>query len=105
MPARIGPRKPRRIYLAEWREARGLTQEQLANRLGTTGVTVSRWETGRSLLNTNVMSALAEALNIEPPDLYRHPDMPSADSLLRGQPEIVRREAIAIIDALRKARG
>jgi len=105
MPARIGPRKPPRLYIAEWREARGLTQERLAERLGTTGMTVSRWETGKSSVNTSVMSALADAFDIEPEELFRHPDRPSADSLLRGQSEAVRKQAIAIIDALRRSRG
>lgn len=104
MVARIGPRRPRRTYLAEWRESRGLTQEQLGGRLGVTGVSVSRWETGRALLSTNVLAAIAEALDIEPPDIYRHPDQPSADALLRGQPQEVRDQAIAIITAIRKAR-
>jgi hypothetical protein len=38
---RIGPRRPRRIYLAEWREHRGLTQKALGDRLGVTDMTVS----------------------------------------------------------------
>ena len=104
MPTRIGPRRPRRLYLLEWREARGLTQERLAERLGVSSMTISRWERGTSLLNTDVMSALADALDIEPTDLYRHPDQPSADALLRGQPVEVRNQAIAIIEAIRKAR-
>ncbi|WP_410052672.1 helix-turn-helix domain-containing protein, partial [Bradyrhizobium sp. SZCCHNR1064] len=41
MPPRIGPRKPVRLFLAEWREKRGLTQQQLADRLETSDVTVS----------------------------------------------------------------
>lgn len=102
MPPRIGPKRPRRIYLQEWRDHRGLTQEQLANRLGTTDVTVSRWETGRSLLSTDVMAAIAEALDIEPQALYRHPDTPSADELLRGQPAEVIDQAMRIIQAIRK---
>lgn len=103
MPApRIGPRRLRRLFLKEWREARGLTQEQLAGRLGVTDVSVSRWETGRVLLNTNVLAALSEALDIEPPDMYRHPDMPSADALLRDQPAEIREQAFNILKAIRK---
>jgi transcriptional regulator with XRE-family HTH domain len=104
MPARIGSRRPYRIFLVEWREWRGLTQEALANRLGVTGTTVSRWERSTALLNTKVMGAVAEALDIDPPDLYRHPNQPSADALLRGQPVEIREQAIAVIEALRKAR-
>lgn len=102
MATRIGPRRPRRTYLSEWRENRGLTQQQLGDRLGVTDVTVSRWETGRALLNTNVLAAISEALNIEPQDMYRHPDQPSADALLRDQPVEIRDQAIKLIRALRE---
>lgn len=102
MPIRIGNRRARRLFLAEWREHRGLTQEALANRLGTTGMTVSRWERGQVDLNTKVMSGLADALSIEPEDLYHHPDKPSPNALLRDQaPEVVD-QAIAILRALRR---
>lgn len=101
MAPRIGPRRPRRTYLAEWRENRGLTQQTLGDRLGVSDVTVSRWETGRALLNTNVLAAISEALNIEPQDIYRHPDQPSADALLRDQPVEIRDQAIKLIRALR----
>lgn len=102
MAARIGPRRPRRIFLVEWREKRGLTQKQLGERLGVADLTVSRWERSASLLNTNVMAALAEALDIEPQDLYRHPDQPSADELLRGQSDDIVNQAIAIIRTIRR---
>jgi transcriptional regulator with XRE-family HTH domain len=100
---RIGPRRPRKVYLAEWREHRGLTQKQLGGRLGVTDMTVSRWEKGRALVNTNVLAAIAEALSLEPQDLYRHPDQPSADALLRGQPQDVKEQAFRLIEAIRKA--
>lgn len=100
---RIGPRRPRKVYLQEWRESRGLTQKQLGERLGVTDMTVSRWELGRVLLNTNVLAAFAEALGIEPMDLYRHPDHPSADALLRGQTQDVKEQAFRLIEAIRKA--
>lgn len=102
MPPRIGPKRPVRLFLKEWRESRNLTQEQLAGRLGTTGVTVSRWETSRALLNTDVMAAIAEALAIEPQDLYRLPTKQSADALLRDQPEEVVDQAIRLIQAIRR---
>lgn len=95
---RIGPRRPRRIYLAEWRESRGLSQKQLGDRLGVADMTVSRWERATSLLNTNVMAAIAEALSIEPADLYRHPDQPSADALLRNASPELRQNAVEMLE-------
>ncbi len=86
MPPRIGSRRPIRLFLAEWREDKGLTQEQLAQRLGTSHVTISRWETGKRQPDLNAQEAIAEALGIEAVDLRHHPEQPSADQLLRGQP-------------------
>jgi transcriptional regulator with XRE-family HTH domain len=102
MPAKIGPKKRRRIYLVEWREHRGLTQEQLANRLETAGITVSRWERGVVLLNTDTMAAIAEALGIEPEDLYHHPDQPTPNQLLRDQSKEVGEQALSLIRAIRR---
>lgn len=107
---RIGPRRPRRIYLAEWRDSRGLTQKQLGQRLDppVTDMTVSRWEkaargergTNVALMNTDVLQAVAEALDIEPEDLYRHPDQPSANQLLRHASSDLRDQAIRVIAAI-----
>jgi transcriptional regulator with XRE-family HTH domain len=103
MPApRIGPRRPRRVFLKEWREAKDLSQAKLAGRLGVTDVTVGRWERGEALLSTDVMGAIAEALDIEPQDLFRLPSQPSADELLRGQPQEIVEQAIKLIRAIRQ---
>lgn len=100
MPARIGPKRPFRLYIAEWRESRGLSQEALGGRLGVSDVTVSRWETGARRPDLNAQAAIAEALGVDPMDLARHPDQPSADALLRDQPEEVRETAFRMLRAL-----
>lgn len=102
MPPRIGPKRPFRLFIAEWREDKGLTQQQLADRLGTSDVTVSRWETRARQPDNNAQEAIAEALGIEPTDLRRHPDQPSADALLRDQPPEVVAQAIKLIQAIRR---
>lgn len=103
-PARIGPKNPQkfRLFIAEWRERRDLTQEQLASRIGSTGVTVSRWETGARRPDLNAQAAICEALDIELFDLRRHPDTPSADALLRDQPPEVVDQALKLIRAIRR---
>lgn len=107
MPTRIGPKRLiRRLYLAEWRESKGLTQEELGARLGpegVSGVTVSRWETGKRQPNLNAQAAIAEALDIDVTDLRRHPAQPSADALLRDQPQEIVDQAIKLIRAIRRA--
>lgn len=100
---RIGPKRQRKLFLAEWREKFKLTQPELAARLGVSKMTISRYENDRRGVNVKVLMGLAEALGIEPEDFYRHPDQPSADALLRDQPVSVRDQAIKVITALRKA--
>jgi transcriptional regulator with XRE-family HTH domain len=102
MATRIGPRKPPRLFIAEWREKAGLTQEQLASRLDTTDVTISRWETRKRQPNLDALAAIAEALDIELRDLYRLPSEPSADAMLRGQPKEVIEQAMRLIQAIRR---
>lgn len=100
MVKRIAPKKLRRNYLAKWRQKRELTQEKLAEMLGTYKGQVSNWEGGKRALTFDVQSALAEALEIEPSDLFRDPDRPSADELLRDADPRIFNEAIEIIKVL-----
>lgn len=100
-------RTRRRLYLAEWRKYRNLTQEQLAERTGITQGMVSQLETGRSDFSGNVLEMLAEALMCDPADLLmRNPtddDAPwSIWDTLNG-PE--KRQAVEIIKALKRASG
>lgn len=46
------------------REARSMTQEQLAERLHVSGKTVSKWETGRGLPDITLLEPLAAALGV-----------------------------------------
>lgn len=103
MPVKIGPRRQRKIYLAEHREARGLTQDQLAQRLETTAMTVSRWERQATSMTTGTLEAVAKALggHLEAEDLYHHPDRPSPNQLLRDQPPEVIETVMKMITALR----
>ena len=63
-------------YLSEWRDVAGLTQEGAAAGLSVSGVTVHRWETGKSSVTNDMMTALAELygatdvgmLSLPPPD-------------------------------------
>ena len=101
MVTRIGPKRPPKLFIAEWREHRHLTQQQLADRIDSTKSSVSRWESGARDITVNALSAIADALDCIVPDLYRSPDRPSADDLLRDMDERTRRQAIRLIEALK----
>lgn len=51
------------------REARGLTQEELAKILGVTAGTVCAWETGRHGIRVGRLKAVARALEVEVSEL------------------------------------
>jgi DNA-binding Xre family transcriptional regulator len=56
----------RRIYLREWRKFRGLTQEELAERVGWSVGNVSQLETGQQGYSDEGLAMLAEELNCTP---------------------------------------
>lgn len=62
-------RARRRTFIREWREHRGLTQEQLANRLDTSVASISRIETGTQPYTQDTLEALADALMTDPASL------------------------------------
>jgi transcriptional regulator with XRE-family HTH domain len=84
MPARILPHDAKPNFLKKWRDLRNLSQDELAERVGTGKDQISRWENGKRGMTFAVLHALAEARKIAPNDLFRDPDAPSADALLRG---------------------
>ena len=51
-------------FIAEQRKQKGLTQMQLAERLGVTDRAVSKWENGRSMPDTSIMLELCDTLKI-----------------------------------------
>lgn len=51
------------------REAKSLTQSQLAERLGVTAKAVSKWETGKGLPDITLIEPLAIALGVSVPEL------------------------------------
>lgn len=70
MPYRIqkNPRR-RRHFIREWREFRGLTQDQLAERLDMSKASLSRIETYKQPYTQDFLEACADALLTEPASL------------------------------------
>ena len=56
-------------YIARKRREKNLTQEQLAERLGVSNKTISKWENGKCMPNYSVIEALCQALSITLPEL------------------------------------
>lgn len=100
MVKRIEAKTPLKLFIAEWRDRRGLSQDTLAERVGTTKASISRWETGKRDITGESLAAIAQALGLEPQQLFRHPDEQSLDDLLIGVSSASRRKALAVVQAL-----
>jgi transcriptional regulator with XRE-family HTH domain len=61
-----------RNYLAAWREYRKLTQEHLAERVGTTKSVISLLENEKRPLSSKWLRKLAEALDTQPGYILDH---------------------------------
>ena len=65
-------------FLRELRQAQGITQEQLAGELGVSNRSVSRWETGRTMPDFDLLIELAKRYDVSVDELLaaeRNPDM------------------------------
>ena len=81
---------------------RGLTQQQLGDRIGTHKGNIANWENHRRQMSMGVQIALADALGIEVYDLFRDPNQPSIDQLLASSSPAVKTQAFEIVKALLK---
>lgn len=56
-------------FLKELRKNKGITQEQFAERIGVSGRTVSRWETGSNMPDISLLADIAEFYDISIPEI------------------------------------
>lgn len=66
------PQFPNENYLGAWREKRGLTQAELAEKVGTTGSVISLLESGDRQLSPKWLRKLAPALDVPLGYLLEH---------------------------------
>jgi transcriptional regulator with XRE-family HTH domain len=90
------------LYLVEHRKARGVSPEEMAGRLGISRQSVHRWEREQHRMTPDKQAAYAEALGIEPADLWRPPDKPSIDAMLTKASDDLRQKAAEMIAILLK---
>ena len=56
-------------YIARKRREKNLTQEQLAQQLGVSNKTISKWENGKCMPDYSIIRRLCEALQVTLPEL------------------------------------
>ena len=95
------PRQPH--YIKEWRKYRGLTQEQLAERIGIARSYLTKIERGARRYDQPFLEAAADALRCEPGDIImRDPSEPEGIWSIWDQLKPVERlQAMAVIRAIR----
>ena len=103
MVTRIGLKgaKPVQTYFAEWREWKGWTQQELADRLETTAATVSRVESGDRDWGKGYLEAFAHVIGCPNPSdpITRPPNSPiTLDDRLRSAPPEKRQQIIEYVD-------
>jgi transcriptional regulator with XRE-family HTH domain len=104
MPKRISSGQARQShFIREWRKHRGLTQEQLAERIGTTKASISRIETGEQPYTQDFLEACADALMTEPGSLVmRNPLDPDGPwSVWDDLRPVQRKQALRLLRALK----
>ena len=80
-------------FISECRKAKGLTQNQLAEKLGITDKAVSKWETGRSMPDLSLFTPLCNLLEITLNELLAGEHIPEEE--LREKTDKVLMEVIA----------
>ena len=56
-------------FLKELRKEKGITQEQVAEKLNVSARTVSRWETGRNMPDISLLVEIAELFDVTIPEI------------------------------------
>lgn len=95
-------------HLRAWRKFRGLTQEQLAEKIGTSKAVIGHLETGRNGLSDKWLTKLAPALQTTSGYLLEHdPESLPTDVLdvWRDVPEDRRAEGLEMLRILARKRA
>ena len=58
-------------FLKELRKEKGITQEQMADKLGVSGRTISRWETGNNMPDISLLVEIAEFFDVSIPEIIK----------------------------------
>jgi transcriptional regulator with XRE-family HTH domain len=91
-----------RHYLREWREYRGWSQREMAERVGIPKSVISRYETGDRRIHLGMLFRIMAALEIKPGQFFAPPGEPSADAVIANESPEQRRQIVAMLKALVK---
>lgn len=101
------PEFPNENFVAAWRDRRGMTQQQLADAIGTTGSVVSLLESGDRQLTPKWLRRIASAFGVPTGYLLEHhPDNLPADvvEVWARLPDEKKADAMRMLEALASKR-
>lgn len=84
-------------FLATLRRAKGLTQQEVADRLGISNRTLSSWETDRAYPDILLLPALADLYGVTADEIVRGERKPQADQTPQEQAEISEKSLTRIL--------
>lgn len=103
MVTRIHKNAKAHLYIEEHMQAKGLSFDDIGGRMDVSRTTVWRWANEQWRLDPGKMEALATAIGLDSPiDLYRPPERPSIDAILKDAPQSVYE---ATLDVARRLAG
>lgn len=89
---------PRRHYIAEWSEKRGVKQADIVREIGADKGSVSRWFVAGIIPTEKYLKPLADFLQVdEVVDLFRHPDDDWLAKMFRDKTEEQKEAAIQML--------
>ena len=76
-------------YIAKKRKEKNLTQEQLAEKLGVSNKTISKWENGKCLPDYSIIQSLCKELDISISELMDGEDLDKSSVRLYDETQIL----------------
>lgn len=86
-------------YIRQYRKVAGLTQEELAQKVGISTMSIRRYESGERIASKELIQSIAAALEIDP---YSLADFDTASKMLESQMN-ARERITAALDRLNEA--
>lgn len=78
------------LFIKQMRKEKGLTQEELAEKLGTTSKSISRWENGQNMPDYSLIKSLAEILGVSVNDIINGEQIKKEDVISKYDDNIVK---------------
>ena len=77
-------------FILKCRKEKGLTQEQLAEKIGVTSKSISRWENGKTMPDYSLLKDLCQELDINVNELLSGEDIKDKDYINKSEENLIK---------------